>query len=684
MPSIPSSELTVVENSSGTLPNDPAQTLINVGAAVTGTINLLEYPSSKTNLQTEYTSGPMPEAAGLAMDETGHGPIGTVRSAASTAGTAGAVTKTDPAGAVGTPATLWGALLRAGAASPNGDILYTSKGPVGVSVTHVVAGASMALSIGVVGNAITVNGATDAGSVGTSTAQDVATAILASGPAAALVTAIAQGNGTGLIVAASVATLDNGRVIYTPKVQSVTVRHVVAGASTALSVAVTVNAVVVNLATNASSEPTSTATQVAAAILASAPASALLTAAAGGTGAGLAGFSAIISLVFGSTGAITVSGAPYDNYLVEIFFPLGGALGVAQLRYSLDNGLTFSDLYVTDAGGSFAIPGTNLTLTLTGVFATGDIFRFTCTAPTATLADFAAALDALLLVPDAFALIHLVGEVAVANLAVYLAAIGVYAQNFENIHKYLRIAVEVAPPTVGQTNAQWSAAIALALSGVVQARIGVYGMTADTASSLATPQRARVAVRNSAWPIMARAGAFPVGRDVGDQTYGKSLSAVSNVYQLDQATALAIARVGCFYTLVGVAGIQGQALLLDAPTGDYQYLVYGRVIDEVCRIGYAFQTTLLNSASRRRTVPAGVYPAGSIDPGAAIAIEAFLDKKIREALVLTGQITDIQVVVDRTNTTSVLKITYNVIPQIYFRRIQGKAGIVLSTVQTIG
>lgn len=57
-----------------------------------------------------------------------------------------------------------------------------------------------------------------------------------------------------------------------------TIRYVVAGVSTPLTVSVTGSAVTVNVATNGSSAATSTASQVLAAVNASAPAAALMTA----------------------------------------------------------------------------------------------------------------------------------------------------------------------------------------------------------------------------------------------------------------------------------------------------------------------------------------------------------------------------------------------------------------------
>jgi hypothetical protein len=75
-----------------------------------------------------------------------------------------------------------------------------ATGSTSVTIAYVVAGTNTALSVGVVGNAITVTVATDGAGSATSTASQVVAAINASTPAAALVAAdIPQGDGSGVV-----------------------------------------------------------------------------------------------------------------------------------------------------------------------------------------------------------------------------------------------------------------------------------------------------------------------------------------------------------------------------------------------------------------------------------------------------------------------------------------------------
>lgn len=184
---------------------------------------------------------------------------------------------------------MYGSLRVAGATTP-GDVVYTKKVSAAVTVTHVVAGTSTAFSVGVVGNAITVNSATDGGGLATSTANDVVAGILASTAASALVSVEAVGAGTGLMAAAASAGFANSGVDYTPKVEFVEVRHGDPGPSnTTITVEVLDKQITVYPVTDANGIQTSTATAIAAAVDADPDASALVDAAATGTGAGIVG-----------------------------------------------------------------------------------------------------------------------------------------------------------------------------------------------------------------------------------------------------------------------------------------------------------------------------------------------------------------------------------------------------------
>lgn len=97
----------------------------------------------------------------------------------------------------------------------NSDVTFTAVvgGPSGNAITieFINAGASQTLSTAVVGDAITVTLGTDAGSVITSTAGDVALEINTDPVANLLVSAVAEGTGLGLVTVAAVQNLQGGQ-----------------------------------------------------------------------------------------------------------------------------------------------------------------------------------------------------------------------------------------------------------------------------------------------------------------------------------------------------------------------------------------------------------------------------------------------------------------------------------------
>lgn len=184
---------------------------------------------------------------------------------------------------------VFGSLRVAGATVP-GDVLYTKKVSGAVTVQHVVAGNNTVFSVQVVGLAITVNSATNGGGVATSTANDVAAGIMGTPAAAALVSALAVGAGTGLMANAAAAGFANSGIDYTAKQEGVQVRHGNLGPSNpTITVLVANKQITVNPVTDANGIQTSTATQLATAVNASPTASLLLAAVATGAGSGLVG-----------------------------------------------------------------------------------------------------------------------------------------------------------------------------------------------------------------------------------------------------------------------------------------------------------------------------------------------------------------------------------------------------------
>lgn len=673
MPTVPSSNLVAINNLAGNLPASPAQIGLVLGPTVSGTANGILLDDSINSVLTNFGGGPGSEVAGTALNEPNHGTIYQIKTATSVAGVAGSVTKTSGA-TVGAESNAFGA-VRVDGVDDNGDVTFLSK----------VAGAELSITAGGA-TSTTVNGLNVALVVTAGTTGTQLAALITGVPAAlALWGAVAHGTGAS-VCGQSLATYSetSGRIVFQALTSSMQYRLLVPAASQPRLVVLTGGTIVdIQLQTNAATQYISSAIDVQSDLVALATANpGKFRTTLAGSGLGLVGPKAITSLSFGSTGTMAVSGAPNDGYDVTVEILTGGALGTATFRISLGKAagipIYSEGIYQIPSGGIITIPDTGLTLTFANTFDALDRFAFLCTAPLSTLADVSTALTYFITRPEQAALIAIAGEIPVLSLPAWIAALNTLGNQLEAAKKYCRILIEYAGPSSGQTNAAWASLVAGTIAAYSSARLSLNGGNENTVSALPLPQAGRFETVNCMRSIFARALALPSGVDVGDQTRSGAMTSVISGAQTDVATALAGARSSYLYLLTGIPGVQAEALLFDSPTGDFTYLTYGRVLDEAMFYGYLGQTKYLNTAQQRN-------PDGTIEVGAAIAIQKDLRAILLDKIVTPGNASDVQVVVDRTNTDNRLKITYYVQIKFYVKRIDGRAGITrtVSATQTL-
>ena len=95
------------------------------------------------------------------------------------------------------------------------------------------------------------------------------------------------------------------------------------------------------------------------------------------------------SLTGFSVGTVTLSGIPTAAYDVRVLIIAAGNLGAATFQYSTDGGTTWSGTTTVPTLGTFAIPGTTLSIVFTNgpvgtasAFNVGDVFRVQTRVPT--------------------------------------------------------------------------------------------------------------------------------------------------------------------------------------------------------------------------------------------------------------------------------------------------------------
>lgn len=673
MPSVPQSNLVAVNNLANNLPESPAQVGLVIGPSTAGTVNSIIRDDSINAILSSFGAGPASEVAACALNEPSHGALYQIKTATSIPGTVGSVTKTTGA-SVGTAVSDFGSVLVPGA-DLNGSVLFTGK--VEGAELEIVTG--MATNVAISGGGLHVTVTVTAATTGT----QLATLITGDATATTLWSPFAFGTGAS-VCGQSLSTFSetSGRIAVQALTGSMQYESViVAPHPHARSVTLVGGTKIrVELGTNADAQPTSQAIQVQSDLVALAAANpGKFRTTLAGSGTGLLGVKALANLPFGSTGAMTVSGAPLDAYDVTIQIATAGGLGTASFRVSLGKAAgipVYGDaVFLIPAGGSVAIPDTGLTLTFTGSFDAGDVFSFATTAPQSTLADVLSALTYFQSRPEQASLIAIAGEVPVLSLPAWIAALNSAANSLEAAKKYARILIEYAGPSSGQTNAAWASSVAGTLAAFAAPRLSLFGGSENTTSALPLPQLGRPEIVNGTRSLFARALALPSGVDVGDQTQSGAMTSVLSGAQTDVAATLAASRSSYLYLLPGVPGVQAEGLLFDSPTGDFTYLTYGRVLDEVMFYAYLRQTKYLSTAQKRNR-------DGTIRTSARLAIEKDLRSVLIDKIVKPGNASDVAVVVDGSNTDNRLRITYFVQVLYYIKRIDGRAGVVKTITAT--
>lgn len=665
MPSVPVSDLVAVNNLANNLPESPAQVGLVVGPTQLGTVNQIIRDDSINTVISEFGGGPGSEYAAQALNEPSHGVVYQIKTPTSVAGTVGSVTKT-PGAALGTAVNAYGAILVPGA-DANGDVLFIGK----------QAGAELSITVGMA-TATTVLGLNVALTVTAATTGTQLAALITGVPAAlALFSATAQGTGASICGQALVTTSETaGRIVLNALTSGISYENVITGPHPHTRVVSLVggNTIHVEPDTNAAGEPTTSAVVLQSDLVTLAAANpGKFTSSLAGSGTGLAGPKTTTALPFGSTGTMTVSGTPNDAYDVSIRLVAAGGLGTATFQVSLGKAGTIplydSNVYLIPVGGSVAIPQTGLTLTFSGTFDSNDLFSFATTAPTSTLGDVSAALTYFLARPEQASLIAIAGQIPLNQLPAWVAAMQIIGNQLEAAKKYCRILLEYEGPSSGQSNAIWATQVSGILAPLSATRVSVFGGSENLPSALPLPQLGRFEVVNGNRSLFARALSLSSSVMPDDQTLSGPMTGVIEAYQTDVAGTLAAARSSYLYLLSGVPGVQADGLLLDSPTGDFTYLTYGRVLDEGMFYGYLKQTKYLNTAQQRN-------PNGTIATKAALAIEKDLRQTLVDRMVTPGKVTDVRVVVGRTNTDNRLVITYYFQILFYVKRIEGRAGIV--------
>lgn len=367
----------------------------------------------------------------------------------------------------------------------------------------------------------------------------------------------------------------------------------------------------------------------------------------GGT-VGVAG-AATKTPVAGGTGSgtVTVAGAPYDAYEVIVEIMATGTVGTGRFRYSLDDGRTYSEVLTIPAGGTYAIPNTNLTLTFVpGVgpvfFEDGDLHSFDCTAPLYSTANLSSGITALLADPTEFAFLVLTGEHASgADAATMFAALATHLTSLQNQFRYVGAIMDAGTDTTGN--------VITAFAAQAGARICVCYGDADMASSKAfagwgTPKLPSLVT------VAARAAASLISTDLARFADGALPGLVSISHDEFRTEVLDQHKITTLRTWQGAQGFYiTNARLKSSAGSDFLYWQHRRAMDAACDTVHKAQQPFMSAGVRTGN-------GGTIDERDATRFEQKVKSALRDRLLSPsnaegspGHVSRLDYKIDRSN-----------------------------------
>jgi pimeloyl-ACP methyl ester carboxylesterase len=372
-----------------------------------------------------------------------------------------------------------------------------------------------------------------------------------------------------------------------------------------------------------------------------------------------------------STGTVTVAGAPYDAYQVKVRIKSTGGLGVARFDYTLEAlGVTpaFSEELTVPAGGTYAIPGTNLTLTFVPgggpiLFENGDSHTFACTAPQYTTSDLATAVTALLAALGSYNIEEVVftGRSASASAAATMAAaIATHMASLEARHRWARAMMDGGADTGANVKSSF-AAFANSRVAVVFGQADV--PTINTRPGWGTPRF------SASFVLFERAVGADLSENLGRVASGSLRCSFITADENTNQQFLEADRINTLRTHDGIAGYYSTNGYLKSASGsDFIYWDWGRVIDRVCRAVFVTLQPWLLRKVRILTDGTGkldVRDAERIKKALETAIRAVVKGPTVEGVPDMDHVTDFRVSVDTTNdvkTTRLIKPAVQLVP----------------------
>jgi len=400
--------------------------------------------------------------------------------------------------------------------------------------------------------------------------------------------------------------------------------------------------------------------------------------------------SAVTATALG-TSVVTVTGNPFDAYLVKMVVTAGGTIGVTgiRLKLSVDAGRTYGPEIALGTAVLYAIVGTGLTLNFAaGTLLLAGTATFSCTEPLASNASIQACLVALEASPysiTGWGSMHITGVRSGADASAiqgYLDTMVVTKTFTRAIISARDAALPVVWAGAGETEAAWSAAIALDFSAVSAKRIlasaGHYNIPGQYPIAAAGLPLYR---RPGAWALAARQVTLRPQNHAGRVSDGALAQIVVDptndpgdgfLYHDELLSpSLDAAKFCSFRNRKGKPGFFVVNPNLMSPTGSvFTLLPLGNVMDIGCSL-------LQQTGEENINQDIQLNDNGTINEIAAQGIESVARGVLRDQMVAKNMISNFSYAIDRTNnvrTTSIVKFAATLFSRGYILEIDGTVG----------
>jgi len=378
----------------------------------------------------------------------------------------------------------------------------------------------------------------------------------------------------------------------------------------------------------------------------------------------------------GTSPAVTLTGAPYNQAQGKIVIVAGGVIGTSTFKYSTDGGDTYSDEIATAATYLIAELGVTLNFAA-GTYVSGDSYTWTSTAPGMTTTNIGNAMDAIIASPLEAGFVHLVGVPADASATVAITAL-------------LQTKIEAALAAKKYLFAiHGSAAVDKALLIAAATSVSAkYVMACAGFLELANDRTGKIEKRPSDFVIAARVARNPISVDLARDVADTVLDPVARVSTLVPPGAVAAdgyhdeaatpglnqARFATLMTFTGRAGAYITNGAMMAPSGsDFGLVQFVRIAMRSAQLFYLW--SLDNLSQRIRKDPS----TGYILPAVANALEDDATTFLRAGV---GQHVDgISVVINRSDNLSAdptLRYKIRLVGPAYAKEIDWELGLVAS------